>query len=147
MKQGITTVFALALVIGLAGNAFAGDDPRFDIGKRAVAAAGIAVTASNPGKDFRGDEAVVLDTDLTPKQVLNKFVDAMTAGKELDGVKVVGMGFLVYSKAWGVTLLAGEEQCSIKITEKGKGAQILIKGKRASVPVEDDVKPDTGTVK
>lgn len=147
MKHGISTVFALALVIGLTANAFAGDDPRFEIGKRAVAAAGVAVTATNPGKDFRGDEALVLDTDLSPKQVLDKFVDAMTAGKELDGVRVVGMGFLVYSKAWGVTLLAGEDQCSIKITEKGKGAQILIKGKRKSVPAEDDVKPDTGTVK
>lgn len=148
MKHGFKALMVLAIFVGLMGNALAGEDPRFEIGKCAVAGAGIAVKTTNPGKDFRGNEAVVLTTDLSSKQVLDKFVDALSNGKELDGVRVVGMGYLVKGKAWSVTLMLGAEICSIKISDLEKGAQILIKGKHEAPACEEEpVVPEPGNVK
>lgn len=148
MKKGIKAILALVVFVGLTGNVFAKEDPQFELGKRAVSAAGVAVTAVNPGKDFRGNEALVMTTNLSPNQVLDKFAGAIANGKQLDGVSVIGMAYMVQRQAWTVTLQLGEEMCSIKIKATDKGSEILVKGKHKAHNVEEEpAVTDPGTVK
>ena len=93
MKRLAGLLAAIVMMVAFAAPGLAEDkDTRFDGARSAVEAAGVKIVKSRVGKDFRGGDALVMDTSLKAEDAVDMFLELFKTQKELNGWKVAGLG-------------------------------------------------------
>ncbi len=136
MKRLAGLLAAIVMMVAFAAPGLAEDkDTRFDGARSAVEAAGVKIVKSRVGKDFRGGDALVMDTSLKAEDAVDMFLELFKTQKELNGWKVAGLGHSAKTDDWNVTFRSGEYTQVVKIKRAENGSEMTVRVKR-HVPIK-----------
>lgn len=110
-------------------------DTRFEGARSAVEAAGVKILKTRAGKDFRGGEALILDSSVKAEEAVDLFLELFKTQKELNGWKVAGLGHSAKADDWNITFRKGEYTQVVKIKCAENGSEMTVRLKR-HVPIK-----------
>ena len=127
MKLWTTTLVA-ALILTMAGAAFAADAPvRFQKGRKAFLAAGFQVKAERPAKDLSRRAVLAMESTAKVNDIVARFLQAHSDGEVLDGAKVVGLAHVVKGDIWNITIKNGDKVSVLSVTKDANGTKVLVR--------------------
>lgn len=126
----LTAVLCVSVfVLGFASLASADDTTRFQPARTAIEATGLKVLKAEPGKDFRGNAAFVMQSDEKMKDVVERFKKLYLSGEKFGDQEtvVVGLAHVVHSDTWNITLRQNKDAVTFKVAVEGVGSRITIR--------------------
>jgi|SaaInl4_150m_RNA_FD_contig_21_316349_length_461_multi_4_in_0_out_0_1 hypothetical protein len=126
----LTAVLCLSVfVLGFTSVAYADDTTRFQPARKAIEAAGLKVLKAEPGKDFRGNAALVMQSEEKMKDVVERFKKLYLSGEKFGDTEttVVGLAHVVHSDTWNITLRQNKDAVTFKVATDGEGSRVTVR--------------------
>jgi len=129
MRRLIGLLCVSVFVLGFASVAFADDTTRFQPARTAIEATGLKVLKAEPGKDFRGNAALVMQSEAKMKDVVERFKKLYLSGEKIGDKEtvVVGLAHVVHSDTWNITLRQGKDAVTFKVARDGEGSRLTVR--------------------